>query len=58
MSLVYRDMNSNEYAMTTFDAPAFLEPTKPVWDVCLYSGPHLITETNVMIQSVPKNADL
>ena len=56
MSLVYRDINSNEYEMTTFDAPAFLEHTKPVWDVCLYSLP-LIIETNVMIKSVPENPD-
>ena len=56
MSLVYRDINSNEYEITTFDAPAFLEHTKPVWDVCLYSFP-LIIETNVMIKSVPENPD-
>ena len=59
LSIIYRD-NSEEgtgdYVMRTFDAPSYVNPENPIWDVCFFSYPYII-ETNLMVAYLPPLTD-
>lgn len=59
LSIIYRDNSeegSGDYVMRTFDAPSYVMPAIPIWDVCFFSYPYII-ETNVMMAAPPATPD-
>lgn len=42
--------------MRTFDAPSYVRPETPVWDVCFFSYPFII-ETSLMAAKIPAKPD-